>query len=110
MSGGNYCGIGDQAAGIPRQRALAVEVLQVDGHGAILSRPVHTARPVPPDRREPQRRHPILLTVLSQSATDVEEPGFAPARWIRFELGFQKTSKVSPRWLCDVGGGESPGA
>ncbi|MEU6839079.1 hypothetical protein ABZ941_27930 [Streptomyces rubiginosohelvolus] len=34
---GNYCGIGSQAADIPRQRVLAVEVMQVDGHGAIVS-------------------------------------------------------------------------
>jgi hypothetical protein len=42
VPGGNYCGIGGQATGVYRQRVLAVEVMQVDGHGAMLSRTVHT--------------------------------------------------------------------
>lgn len=36
VPGGNYCGIGSQAASIQRQRALAIEVMKV-GHGAIVS-------------------------------------------------------------------------
>jgi hypothetical protein len=37
VPGGNYYGIGSQAAGIQRQRVVAIEGMEVDGHGAIVS-------------------------------------------------------------------------
>ncbi|MFC5958455.1 DUF4158 domain-containing protein [Streptomyces pratens] len=81
----NWLGKGathDSAAAVKDELAKLTYLWGLDGHTLDLSKlPAERRRflatvgrrltPQPLDRREPQRRYPILLTVLAQSATDV---------------------------------------